>query len=108
LVKRYINNPITHAIICAGLEPFDSPLALPELVKEFRKYTNDDIVIYTGYRKDELVNGFDSLKEAYNKIQQCKNIIIKFGRFVPNEEPHYDAVLGVKLASSNQYAERIS
>lgn len=108
LVRRYINNPITHAIICAGLEPFDSPLALPEFVSELRKYTEDDIIIYTGYRKDELTHSFHSLTEAYNKVKQFKNIIIKFGRFVPNQQPHYDEVLGVKLASDNQYAERIS
>ena len=36
------------------------------------------------------------------------NIIIKFGRFIPNREPHFDEVLGVNLASNNQYAKRIS
>lgn len=108
LAKRYINNPITHAIVCAGLEPFDSPLALPELIKVFRKHTDDDVVIYTGYNKDELTDGFTSLKETYDKIKQFKNIIIKFGRFIPNQQPHYDEILGVKLASDNQYAERIS
>ena len=35
------------------------------------------------------------------------NIIIKFGRYIPNQKPHYDEVLGVNLASDNQYAERI-
>lgn len=108
LVKRYMNNPITHAIICAGLEPFDSPLVLPELIRAFRQHTNDDIVIYTGYEKNELTDGFSSLRGAYYKIKQFKNIIIKFGRFIPNQQPHYDEVLGVKLASDNQYAERIS
>ena len=108
IVDRYLKNPITKAIIMAGLEPFDSPLALPELIEEFRKHTNDDIVIYTGYREEELLYGFASLKEAYDKIKQFKNIIIKFGRFVPNQQPHYDEVLGIKLASDNQYAERIS
>ena len=108
IVDRYMKNPITKAIIMAGLEPFDSPVSLPELIKEFRKHTDDDIVIYTGYRKDELICGFPSLRESYNKIKQFKNIIIKFGRFVPNQQPHYDQILGVKLASDNQYAEVIS
>ena len=108
IVNRYLDNPITQAIVMAGLEPFDSPLALLELIKEFRQYTDDDIIIYTGYRKDELTHSFPSLTEAYNKVKQFKNIIIKFGRFVPNQQPHYDEVLGVKLASDNQYAERIS
>ena len=41
-------------------------------------------------------------------VKNANNIIIKFGRFIPNQQSHYDAVLGIKLASSNQYAERIS
>ena len=28
-------------------------------------------------------------------------------RFIPNQKPHFDEVLGVVLASENQYAERI-
>ena len=36
-----------------------------------------------------------------------KNIIIKFGRYVPNQKEHYDEILGINLASSNQYAEVI-
>jgi len=39
---------------------------------------------------------------------ECKNIIIKYGRFIPDKEKHYDEVLGIYLASDNQYAERIS
>jgi hypothetical protein len=37
-----------------------------------------------------------------------KNIIIKFGRFVPNKPHHIDEVLGIELASDNQYAKRIN
>lgn len=36
------------------------------------------------------------------------NIIVKFGRYTPNQDGHYDDVLGVHLASNNQYAERIN
>ena len=104
IVQRYLNNPITKSIIMAGLEPFDSLPSLHHLIKEFRKYTNDDIVIYTGYTKTELWEYPSTL----TYLQKFPNIIIKFGRFVPNETPHYDEVLGVKLASDNQYAEVIS
>ena len=65
------------------------------------KGCNDDIVIYTGFYKNEIFNKIDQLK-------QFKNIIVKFGRFIPNQKSHYDPVLGVNLASDNQYAERIS
>ena len=37
-----------------------------------------------------------------------RNIIVKFGRFIPDQESHYDEVLGVNLASNNQYAKKLS
>lgn len=107
IVKRYIDNPITKAIVCGGLEPFDSFGDLYNLIKELRKYTDDDIVIYTGYKKGELLY-LAAYRQMFNSLLEFPNIIIKFGRFIPNQEPHYDDVLGIKLASNNQFAERIS
>ena len=101
LINRYINNPITKAVICAGLEPCDNWRDLMHFISTLRHYSDDDIVIYTGYTKEEIPNQLKYLR-AY------RNIIVKFGRFIPNQPPHYDEVLGVKLASDNQYAERIS
>jgi organic radical activating enzyme len=101
LVKRYLDNPITQAVVCGGLEPFDTWRQLRTLVATLRTKTEDDIIVYTGYNEDEISNML--------KYLRCyRNIIVKFGRFVPNKEPHYDEVLGIKLASPNQYAERIS
>jgi hypothetical protein len=101
IVARYMSNPITKAIVFGGLEPFDSMIDLFAIIIELRNYTSDDIVIYTGYTEQEV--------ERYiNKLKQFPNIIIKYGRFIPNQEKHYDEVLGVELASSNQYARRIS
>ena len=101
IVSRYINNPLTSAICCGGLEPFDTWDDLYELVTYMRVLTQDDIVIYTGYYKEEI-------EEYINKLKVFPNIIIKFGRFIPDQEKHYDDVLGIYLASDNQYAERIS
>lgn len=101
LVHRYINNPLASAIVIGGLEPFDSWDDLLYLVGALRAETSDDIVIYTGYKKEEVLN-------KLKLIGRYQNIIIKFGRFIPNQQPHYDDVLGVNLASDNQYAERIS
>lgn len=101
IVKRYISNPITEAIVMQGLEPFDSWNDLYKLIIALREYTNDDVVIYTGYNKDEI-------KEKLKDLKKYKNIIIKFGRYIPNHEKHFDEILGVYLASKNQYAERIS
>lgn len=103
IVCRYINNPITSAIIMAGLEPFDSEEDLQILITYLRVSTQDDVVIYTGYTKEEIQS-----REIYKYLLNAKNIVIKFGRFIPNQESHYDPILGIKLASDNQYAERIS
>ena len=101
IVDRYMKNPITKAIIMAGLEPFDSWHHLSYLIIELRLKTTDDIIIYTGYKKEEI-------SYAVDWLTQFPNIIIKYGRFVPNQQPHYDEVLGIMLASDNQYAEVIS
>ena len=103
LLTRYINNPITKAVVMQGLEPFDSFSDVINLIFWLRvKYKClDDIVIYTGYTKEEI-NWF------IKYIEQYENIIIKYGRYIPNQEPHFDSVLGVKLSSDNQYAEKIS
>lgn len=103
LCERYINNEITSSILFAGLEPFEQFDEIKEFIYILRKYYNcdDDVVIYTGYNKDEI---YDKINELIN----FKNIIIKFGRYIPNESSIYDDILGVNLASSNQYAEKIS
>lgn len=101
LIKRYLNNPLSEAFVCGGLEPFDSWTDLFSLVYYFRKIRDDDIVIYTGYTEEEIADKIELLKHY-------PNIIIKFGRYRPNQKPHYDEILGVNLASDNQYAKRIN
>lgn len=102
IVDRYMQNPITKAIVCGGLETFDSWEDLVNLIHEFRKHTQDFIIIYSGFYLSEINDKVEYLRQNYD------NIIIKFGRFIPNQEPHYDEILGIKLASPNQYSERIS
>ena len=112
IAERYLNNPITQAIVISGLEPFDSPEDLCNLVCTLRdiKKCNDDIVIYTGYTEYELTLDDSGRQEnaTYNWLKHYPNIYIKFGRYVPDQEPHYDEVLGVKLASDNQYGKKVS
>lgn len=73
-----------------------------ELISLFRKYgENCPFIIYTGYNPEEIPEPIDRLKK-YN------NIIIKFGRFIPDQPHHFDEVLGVELASLNQWGEQIS
>ena len=102
LVERYINNDISKAVCFQGLEPMDSYDDLIMFIFELRKRCDDDVVIYTGYKYDEIKENIDYIAKRY------KNIIVKFGRFIPNQESHYDKTLGVTLASPNQYAEKIS
>ena len=102
IVARYLKNDITKALVCGGLEPFDSFKSLIQLLHEFRKYSYDPFIIYTGYYKDEIDI------ENLIMIKNYPNVIIKWGRFKPNQNPHYDKVLGVELASSNQFADVLS
>lgn len=103
LAERYKNNPITEAIVIGGLEPFFDPNEIIEFIDIIRVVYDitDDIVIYTGYYDNEC-------KDTLEKLKLYENIIVKFGRFIPNDNPHFDEVLGITLASSNQYAEKIS
>ena len=100
IIKRYKNNPITKAIVLGGLEPFDSSEDMIELVKQIRKEIEDDIVIYTGYTEPEIS------ELVYDILMNYKNIIIKYGRYIPNDEERFDPILGIKLSSHNQYARR--
>lgn len=102
LRTRYINNPITKAIVIGGLEPFDTALDLYRLVVAFRTITSDPVVIYTGYTEEEIES-----KHLLDGLRQWPNIIIKFGRYVPGQKSHFDDVLGVELASDNQYAKEL-
>ena len=106
IIDRYVQNPITHAIVFGGLEPFDQMCSMFALITRLRERgCDDDVVIYTGYNKEEVQ---DKLAPFFwpNRVPH-KNLIIKWGRFIPDQKPHFDEVLGVKLASDNQYAERI-
>lgn len=100
IVHRYLDNPLTHAVVCGGLEPFDSAQELILFITYFRMHSKDPIIIYTGYKEEELT-------EQIKFLQNFDNIIVKFGRFIPNSPHIYDAILGVELASDNQYAKHI-
>lgn len=102
IYQSYINNPITKAIVIGGLEPMLQFEEIIDIISTFRSQNClDEIIIYTGYNANEITN-------YINKLKEFPNIIIKFGRYIPNHKPHYDSVLGIYLASDNQYAEQIS
>jgi len=103
LCQRYLSNSLTEAVVCGGLEPFDSFDDLIEFIWTLRLVyeCEDDVVIYTGYDDYEIADKIDTLS-------RIPNIIVKFGRYIKDQQPHYDEVLGVNLASDNQYAKHIS
>ena len=99
-MRNYINNPITEAIVIQGLEPFDSLIDLYTVAAALEDFNiTDDLVIYTGYNRNEVSSHLKPLFSIPG------HLIIKWGRYIPNQESHYDPVLGVYLASNNQYAE---
>lgn len=102
IIERYLKNPITHAFVFGGLEPFKQFDELLDFVKTLRRGYRcfDPVIIYTGYNEDEIAGEIAALSV-------WKNIIVKFGRYIPGHKTHFDELLGVALASDNQYAKRI-
>lgn len=96
IFNRYISNPITKAVVIGGLEPMMQFEEIYDLIKCFRDNNCKDMfVIYTGYNEDEILNQIDRLKKF-------ENIILKIGRYRPNNKSHYDDILGINLVSDNQ------
>ena len=101
LIKRYLDNELSCSIVFGGLQPFLQFEQVKSFIRKFRQKSDDEIIIYTGYYKDQIKGQIQQLKNY------C-NIIIKFGRYIPNGTAHYDQVLGVFLANKQQYAQKIS
>lgn len=102
IIERYISNSITKAICFAGLEPFEQLGEMSNLISKLRNdyHCGDTVLIYTGYKEDEI-------KEQIELLKPYGNIVVKFGRFIPGHNKHYDEVLGTHLASDNQYGKVI-
>ena len=62
IVKLYIKNDITKSIVIGGLEPFLQFSEIKDFIETLRKYSNDDVVIYTGYNKEEIEKEIEILK----------------------------------------------
>lgn len=103
LITRYLENDITTGICFGGLEPLEQFGELLSFIRKLREdyHCSDTVIIYTGFYPQEIT-------EQLSLLEQFQNIIVKFGRYIPNDEPKYDDVLGITLASKNQYAIKIS
>ena len=108
IATRFYENPITKAVVFGGLEPFDDFEDMIEFIKImealyitcFDIKEMPDMVIYTGYYPHEIE---DLLLRLQRETTESK-IIVKFGRFIPNKPTRFSGVLGVELASDNQFA----
>lgn len=102
IYSAYMSNDITKAVVIGGLEPMLQFDEVINLIDYFRSNNTDcPFVIYTGYTEDEL-------EIKLKVLSTYSNIIIKFGRYIPNRNSVFDPLLGVELASDNQYAKQIS
>ena len=102
IIERYLANPITQAIVIGGLEPLMNQQEILNFVTMLRSsyHCEDDVVIYTGYNPEEVPN-------FVSEVGRYANILMKFGRYLPNRQSKFDPVLGVTLASDNQYGVRL-
>ena len=89
-----------------------------ESLRTFMESTKDyffwEKFIRSKDKDEEKLNNFvkretnqEELKNELPILEQFGNIIIKFGRFIPNSLHKFDDILGVELASNNQYAKFI-
>ena len=103
LIERYDNQTISRTVTFQGLESLDNLKQILWFIYYFKQNHDDTIIIWTGYTEEECEDLIYLIKEK----MKYENIIIKFGRYIPNQKPHFDPVLGVNLASDNQYAKKI-
>lgn len=101
IIDRYLSNSVTSGLCGAGFEPLDSFEELLVFLTKLRQKTEDVFIVYTGYV-------FEEKKEETKRLSEFKNIIIKYGRYRIGDKPHRDKILGMDLASDNQYAIKIS
>lgn len=103
LIVRYLNNKLTQAVVFGGLEPFMQFEEILDFIRQLREdyKCNDPVIIYTGYYPEEV-------SDQLQKLKLWENIIVKFGRYIPTLPSRYDELLGVTLASENQFCQKLS
>lgn len=95
------NDVFVEAIILSGLDPLDSFEETMKFVDEFRKLSDMELVIFTGYKEEEISDKIEMLSK-YN------GITMKVGRYDPTIPAKYDPIGEVTLATGNQYFINVS
>lgn len=101
VILNKVNLSITDSIIFGGLEPLlqsDEVCGLIEYLRE--QGVKKDILVYTGYYIEEID------KEVIKRLKNC-HVILKCGRYIPNKPKKFDKILGITLASDNQYSVQL-
>lgn len=94
IINDYDRNKLVSTLILSGLEPFDNFDIMLSLIHWFRVFFEDDIVIYSGYELKEI--------EEYIKPLSSYNVLVKYGRYMPNKNHIYNEDLELYLSSDNQ------
>lgn len=101
IYKHFVSNPITKAVVIGGMEPMMQIDEVAALISLFRTNGCDStFIVYTGYYPEEI-------DEEIKLLRQFGNIVMKFGRYIPDKPSRYDNVLGINLSSDNQFAKQI-
>ena len=77
ILKEIDSNPLLDGVTFSGGDPFMQPKPLVELAKELKK-SNLNVITYTGYRWEELVDANDP---DWNALIQASDVIVD-GPFV--------------------------
>ncbi len=104
IIQKYLDNPLTEAIVLGGLEPLDQLSDVADLCSMMNvRGITDDVVIYTGYTEEEAEQKIRFLRKLNGAF---RDMVVKYGRYIPDSKPVKDQVLGITLVSDNQYAIR--
>lgn len=104
--ERFQKNPLTKAIVIGGLEPLDDIMDIAKFI--FIGVTKEmevPLIIYTGYDVFDL-DGCRPLEMRilYSAFDLYKApITVKYGPYIKGRKSVYNEILGVTLASDNQY-----
>lgn len=108
VINEVLNGNRMSAFVFAGDEPYEQIDSIISFVKDLREYhhSDTDVVIYTDHYPIE-----SCVVEGTDKLSEYKNIYIKWGRQLDEDEECtdvFDEVLGVRLPSDNQFGEKVS
>ena len=101
IIDRYLNNDVNKCIIFSGRDSMDSFEEILDFINEFREYSDDPVVLYTGRNEYEV-------EDKINILRETNDIWIKVGNYIPNSKSIVDKLTGVVLASDNQKFIKIS